>query len=177
MTFYVRLIYNGQTVQMDEIKLPDSQNQSTAPIQTVQKTILRAVPSHAAFSKLIPAFVVVLVLAAGIFSGLVASSRKKSAQLATSIQEEELPEEVKQSFNQTFRDEAQGKIEKNDFKEYAQGTHKLLRAGGESQTAYLTSSVLDLDEYVGKNVKVFGETFSSTDVGWLMDVGKIEIVN
>jgi len=51
-----------------------------------------------------------------------------------------------------------------------------LRPGGESQTAYLTSSVLDLDEYVGKKVKVFGETFGSSQVGWLMDVGKVEVV-
>ena len=163
---------------MDEIKLPDSQNQPAQTAQTSPKTFLRAVPSKAALSKLIPLLVIIIVLATGIFSGLVLSSRKKSAHQATTIKEEELSEEVKQSFNQTFRDEAEGTVEKNDgLDKYAQGTHKLIRPGGESQTAYLTSSLLDLDEYVGKKVKVFGETFGSSQVGWLMDVGKVEVTN
>ena len=29
----------------------------------------------------------------------------------------------------------------------------------------------------GKKVKVFGETFGSSQVGWLMDVGKVEVQN
>ena len=74
------------------------------------------------------------------------------------------------------RDQAEGTLEKNDkFEETAQGQWKLIRPGGESQTAYLTSSFLDLDEYVGKKVKVYGETLGSAKVGWLMDVAKVEV--
>jgi hypothetical protein len=141
---------------------------------------LRVAPQRQTLSKAIPILVVLLVVAAGIFSGLVFSSRAKSENQAQSAvaKEEDLPEEVKQSFSQTFRDDATGTIEKNDdLDKYSQGTHKLMRSGGESQTAYLTSTVLDLDEYVGKKVKVFGETFGSSQVGWLMDVGKVEEVN
>lgn len=159
---------------MEEIKLPDEQDSKIRSFQP--KAFLRAVPPRLSFAKSLPLLIIVLVVAAGIFSGLVLSSRNKASQQAASaIEEEELSGEQKESFAQTFRDEAEGVIEKNEYDQYAQGTHKLIRPGGESQTAYLTSSVLDLNEYVGKKVKVFGETFSSSEVGWLMDVGKIEV--
>lgn len=124
---------------------------------------------------IMPILIILIVVILGILTGLVASSRNKSAAQGAQA-EEDLPQAVKESFNQTFKDEAEGTIEKNDqLDKYAQGTHKLLRPGGEEQTAYLTSSVLDLDQYVGKKVKVFGETFGSSQVGWLMDVGKVEV--
>lgn len=127
-------------------------------------------------AKLAPLLIVLIVAAAGILSGLVLASRiKSSSQPSSQNASEEKTQEVAQSFAQTFRDEAEGVIQKNDkLDKYAQGTHKLIRPGGESQTAYLTSSVLDLDGYIGKKVKVFGETFGSSQVGWLMDVGKVE---
>lgn len=128
-------------------------------------------------SKLLPLVLVAVVIVAGGISGLVLASRTKSAtrQPKAAEGEEEVSREVKESLAQTFRDEAEGTIQKNDaMDKYAQGTHKLIRPGGESQTAYLTSSVLDLDQYVGKKVKVYGETFGSSQVGWLMDVGKVE---
>ncbi|MBI5619701.1 hypothetical protein HY950_01950 [Candidatus Gottesmanbacteria bacterium] len=73
----------------------------------------------------------------------------------------------------TFKDSAVGTIEKGGID--GEGTHKLVREGGESQTAFLTSSVVDLDQYVGKKVKVWGQTFDAEKAAWLMDVGKIEI--
>ena len=77
--------------------------------------------------------------------------------------------------SKTFRDSAIGTVEKNDLTvKNAQGTHKLIRDGGSSQTVYLISSVVDLDKYIGKKVTVWGETFSSPNVGWLMDVGRVE---
>ncbi len=124
----------------------------------------------------IPVLIIIVVVGLGIVTGLVASSRNKSAAQSALSQDQNLPNEVKESFNQTFKDEAEGTIEKNDqLDKYAQGTHKLVRPGGEDQTAFLTSSVLDLDQYLGKKVKVFGETFGSSQVGWLMDVGKVEV--
>ena len=86
-------------------------------------------------------------------------------------------EQVQQKDAASFRDKAEGVIEKNDTSDgenFASGTHKLIR-GDESQTAYLTSSVLDLNEFEGKKVTVYGETFSSSQVGWLMDVGRVEV--
>src|SRR3989344_1272777 len=76
--------------------------------------------------------------------------------------------------SKTFRDSAEGTIEKDGIE--GEGTHKLIREGGPSQTAYLTSSLINLDDYVGKKVKVYGETFAAEKVSWLMDVGKIELL-
>lgn len=141
---------------------------------------LRKVPARNLLSKIKPALpiiIAVVVVAFGVFTGLIFSSRSKNAKTAASASsfEESLPAEQKQSFNQTFRDSAEGVIQKNDSDKYAQGAWKLIRPGGEDQTAYLTSSVIDLDSYIGKKVKVYGETFGSSQVGWLMDVGKVEV--
>jgi hypothetical protein len=56
-----------------------------------------------------------------------------------------------------------------------EGTHHLDREGGVSQTVYLTSSVIDLQSFVGKKVEIWGETLSSKKAGWLMDVVKIKV--
>jgi hypothetical protein len=56
-----------------------------------------------------------------------------------------------------------------------QGTHHLERDGGPSKSVYLTSSVIDLQSFVGKTVQVWGETLASKKVGWLMDVAKIQV--
>ena len=76
-----------------------------------------------------------------------------------------------------FKDTAQGKLEVNDFSQVDEGSHKLIRSGGESQTAYLTSSVIALDEYTGKCVQIWGETFAAQKAGWLMDVGRLKILD
>lgn len=129
-------------------------------------------------SKILPLLLILVVIGAGIATGIVFSVMNKSqASKGEVISEEDLSPEIKENLAQTFKDEAEGTLEKNDdLDKYAQGTHKLIRPGGEDQTAYLTSSVLDLDTYVGQKIKVYGETFGSSQVGWLMDVGKVEIV-
>ncbi len=74
-----------------------------------------------------------------------------------------------------FKDQATGILAKNKDKD-TEGTHKLLREGGPSQTVYLTSSALDLDNFVGHKIQVWGETFSSRKVAWLMDVSKVKVL-
>ncbi len=76
-----------------------------------------------------------------------------------------------------FKDSATGVLEKGGYN--GEGTHKLLRSGGVSQTVYLTSSTIDLDQLVGDQVSIWGETFKGQKVGWLMDVGraKVEALN
>ena len=56
-----------------------------------------------------------------------------------------------------------------------EGTHHLERDGGPSKNVYLTSSVIDLQSFVGKKVEIWGETLSSKKAGWLMDVAKIQV--
>lgn len=73
-----------------------------------------------------------------------------------------------------FKDTATGTIEKGSIN--GEGTHILNRAGGASQRASLTSSVVDLDLFVGRKVEVKGETNTSNKTSWLMDVGSIKIL-
>lgn len=74
----------------------------------------------------------------------------------------------------TFKDNAQGYLALGGID--GEGSHRLLRAGGVSQTVYLTSTVTDLDKLIGMEVKVWGETYKGQEAGWLMDVGKIEVI-
>lgn len=149
-----------QVKDQSQIKQPDSKPPS----------------SKGTLGRFLPIIIVLVIVTLGIVSGLVAASRQKSTtQTAAQGENQQTSKQISETLAQTFRDEAEGTIQKNDkLDKYSQGTHKLMRPGGESQTAYLTSSVLDLDQYVGKEVKVFGETFGSSQVGWLMDVGKVE---
>ena len=75
----------------------------------------------------------------------------------------------------TFADSATGYIEKGGVD--GEGSHKLLREGGETQTVALTSSVVDLDKLVGTEAKIYGETFKADKAGWFMDVGRVEVIN
>lgn len=56
-----------------------------------------------------------------------------------------------------------------------EGTHHIERDGGPSKYVYLTSSVIDLQSFVGKKVEVWGQTLASKKAGWLMDVAKVQI--
>lgn len=78
------------------------------------------------------------------------------------------------SDTKSFPDNAEGTLKVGGLN--GEGTHQLERPGGESQTVYLTSSVLDLNEFVGKKIKVWGETHAAKQAGWLMDVGKVELL-
>ena len=73
----------------------------------------------------------------------------------------------------TFKDSAEGTLQKGGIS--GDGTHNLVRDGGPSQTVYLISSVVDLDQFIGKKVKVWGQTIAAQKAAWLMDVGKVEI--
>lgn len=56
-----------------------------------------------------------------------------------------------------------------------QGTHHLKTTNGKEHWVYLTSSVIDLQSFVGKKVQVWGETLASKKVPWLMDVAKVQV--
>jgi hypothetical protein len=73
----------------------------------------------------------------------------------------------------TFKDTATGTLEEGGIA--GEGTHKLIRDGGPSQTVYLTSTVIDMQGFVGKKVTIWGQTISGKKAGWLMDVGKIKV--
>lgn len=82
-----------------------------------------------------------------------------------------------QQDSRTFKDFAEGTVrarpEPSDPSEYTEGTHLLERPG--QVPVALTSSVVDMSQFEGKKVKVYGETQKALKEGWLMDVGKVEV--
>ncbi len=74
----------------------------------------------------------------------------------------------------TFKDTATGVLKSGGIK--GEGTHHLERPGGSTQTVYLTSSVIDMSAFIDKKVQVWGQTVAGKRAGWLMDVGKIKVV-
>ncbi|OGM05768.1 hypothetical protein A2125_01105 [Candidatus Woesebacteria bacterium GWB1_43_5] len=74
----------------------------------------------------------------------------------------------------TFTDTAEGMLEKGALR--GDGTHTLVRNGGESKNVALTSTVIDLDSYTGKKVQIWGQTLVAQKAPWLMDVGKLKVI-
>ena len=74
-----------------------------------------------------------------------------------------------------FKDTAEGEVKKGGVE--GEGSHSLIRPGGESQTVCLTSSLVDLDQLDGRKVKVWGETNTPDVCGWLMDVGRVQVLD
>jgi hypothetical protein len=119
----------------------------------------------------------ILVVGAGILTGFFLSKEIKGKFGTSSLSQGagiKKGEEVGSSDIKVFRDTASGVLEKGGID--GEGTHKLIREGGPSQTVYLTSSVIDLDQFLGKKVQVWGETFKAQKAGWFMDVGRIKIL-
>ena len=74
----------------------------------------------------------------------------------------------------TFKDVATGALKEGGIE--GEGQFHLVRPGGVSQNVYLTSSSVDLSKFVGKKIKVWGETQKAQYAGWLMDVGRVEVI-
>lgn len=72
-----------------------------------------------------------------------------------------------------FKDTAEGKLVDGGIN--GEGQYHLVRPGGDSQNVYLTSSLVDLSQFLGKKIKVWGQTQAAQSAGWLMDVGKVEV--
>lgn len=73
-----------------------------------------------------------------------------------------------------YKDTAEGVVKEGGIE--GEGQYHLERAGGESQNVYMTSSSVDLSKFIGKKIKVWGATQAAQTAGWLMDVGKVEVL-
>lgn len=73
----------------------------------------------------------------------------------------------------TFKDTAEGVLRGGGIA--SEGQYHLVRPGGDSQNVYMTSSTVDLSQFIGKKIKVWGQTQQAQHAGWLMDVGRVEI--
>ena len=155
--------------------------------QTVEPNLVQDFPEKGNKSVLkeivIPVAAILLIIGVGSLTGYLFSKRSaiggstESKELIGGAEMIQGPKEIGIKDERVFKDTAEGKVEVNDNGEVIEGSHKLIRPGGPSQTAYLTSSVLDLNQFVGRCVQVWGETFSSEKVGWLMDIGRVKVLD
>jgi hypothetical protein len=119
--------------------------------------------------------VAILVVLAGVGTGwfLSGSTKGKTQEVAPGAKQ--TATEAGSEDEETFRDMAEGLLEEGGIN--GEGTHHLKRDGDTGQFVYLTSTVIDLQSFVGKKVKVWGETVTGKKAGWLMDVGKLKVIN
>lgn len=124
-------------------------------------------------------FAILLVL--GIGTGYLVTQVKGSSTVSTvgsdgKIQTQNI--QKGQTFGstdqKTFKDSAEGTLKVGGIE--GEGAYHLERPGGDSQNVYLTSSTIDLSTFVEKKVKVWGETNSAQSAGWLMDVGRLQLL-
>lgn len=74
----------------------------------------------------------------------------------------------------TYKDVADGLIKEGGIE--GEGAFHLQRPGGDIKNVYLTSSTIDLAKFINKKVKVWGQTQKAQKAGWLMDVGRLEVL-
>lgn len=121
-----------------------------------------------------------LVVVVGIFSGwglsqVVSKQPNQTPEEQAMVNKEEIkPGDIYGQDTNGFRDTAEGVLLKGGMD--GEGSHRMLRPGGETQTVYVTSSVIDLDPFINHKVKVWGETFAAQKVSWLMDIGRVEVI-
>ncbi|MFH2085402.1 MAG: hypothetical protein ABII21_01275 [bacterium] len=74
----------------------------------------------------------------------------------------------------TFPDSAEGILQPGGID--GEGSHHIERGANKSQWVYVTSSVVDLDMFVSDRVMVWGQTNTGKKAGWLMDIGKLKVL-
>lgn len=122
---------------------------------------------------------IIMMLILGIGTGYIASSVSgsvKKGPLSISGFSGSLPGSGKSfgvSDTKAFPDTTEGTLRAGGID--GEGEFHLERPGGDSQNVYMTSSAIDLSQFIGKKVKVWGQTQTAQKAGWLMDVGKLEV--
>lgn len=136
------------------------------------------------FKKFLP--LLILVVLAGVGTGFGINHMQKASKPDTGVPadgkiQKIAGDEVKKgdvfgsADEKTFKDTATGYLEVGGLD--GEGSHKLLRIGGASNTVYLTSTITDLDKFEGMEIQVWGETFKGQKVAWLMDVGRVKVID
>lgn len=117
----------------------------------------------------------VLIILAGLGTGFLLARNKSMTLPGGKPQILKTQKVVGSTDTKAFPDKAEGFLQKGGFE--GEGTHKLIMNPKDpSQTAYLTSTLVNLDDFVGKKIRVWGQTFAAQKAAWLMDVGRVELL-
>lgn len=119
-----------------------------------------------------------LVVILGIGAGYLASSKTGPSSIKTSnvttAGSAAKGTVVGSNDTTTFKDTVEGTLKEGGIN--GEGAFHLVRPGGDSQNVYLTSSSVDLSKFINQKIKVWGATQKAQYAGWLMDVGRIEVL-
>jgi len=122
----------------------------------------------------------VAVVAAGLAAGYLLASLSANQQAKTQQTSTNSSGNLQQGAvygsddTKTFKDMAEGVMTAGGID--GEGQFHLVRQGGDSQNVYMTSSLVDLSLFIGKKVRVWGQTQKAKTAGWLMDVGRVEVL-
>lgn len=130
-------------------------------------------------SKVIAWFAVVVILGIGTGYGASKATAQRSDLGTASTGTSELVQGGKDnesgvSESTAFPDTAQGVMKAGGID--GEGTHYLDRGLGKEKYVYLTSTVINLDSFIEKKVEVHGQTLAGKKAGWLMDVGRVKVL-
>src|ERR1700722_2027642 len=154
---------------------PASPQSTTAGQQPVMRPI--SSPKHGVSSlKVLLVLLLMIILGTGVGYGASFFSAKTGTSLVPAALNPNAPTKGKIYGNgdtSIFKDTAEGVLQNGG--DQGDGEYHLVRTGGPSQYVYLTSSTLDLSQFVGSKIKVWGQTKSAQHAGWLMDVGRVEV--
>lgn len=112
-----------------------------------------------------------VVIAAGITSGYFLSGINASDSTSTGLPESENGNGTAEVDQSQFNETEEGILMEGGIE--GEGTHHLDRGLGEQKYVYLTSTVLNLDKYVGKKIRVKGNAIAGQKAGYLMEVGSV----
>jgi hypothetical protein len=149
---------------MDTQTQPQTQNPITPIVNSLPESGFKKIWPY-----VLGSFLVVLV---GVGTGWMLTKNKGSSTVAPGAKNTTKVAGIEDT--STFKDTAEGLLEEGGIN--GEGQYHLTRSGGVSQNVYLTSTSVDLSAFVGKKIKVWGQTLSARKAGWLMDVGKVQVV-
>jgi hypothetical protein len=150
------------------------------PLQTPTSGVVKHFKDESTQSSVVVVVLSLVVVLLGVTTGWLLSGTKasNSSNVSQSVQQTDTmtksDTEAGIADESQFGSDAEGTLTEGGID--GEGTHHLERSGGPSQNVYLTSTVIDLQSFVGKEVRVWGDTISGQDAGWLMDVGKIKVI-
>jgi len=156
------------SVQASTPQTPQPQ-QAAGPIRPFKQ------PSEAFFTTSVLIFMGIAIVL-GVVTGFLLTHGKKADIAGGKVETSQVKKglTVGSDDTKTFKDKAEGVLKKGGIEN--EGQFHLERPGGASQNVYMTSSIVDLSSFVDKKVLVWGQTFDAKKAGWLMDVGRLEVL-
>ena len=151
--------------------------------QPVEQPLVKKIDnmSSSFFTQKLFIFLVLAIVLGGASGYLLSGNVGKSANVATTkngiaIDSSSISKGtvVGSDDTKTFKDTAEGVLKDGGIE--GEGQFHLERPGGKSQNVYMTSSIVDLSLFKDKKIKVWGETQAAQYAGWLMDVGRVEVL-